>query len=80
MSTDRCLALDYLSDVGLSMLILDRSDSAWKKAFADAGLKILKEEVQQGFPEGLYAVKTCVSFSLILVQSLTITNHRYALR
>ncbi|KAI0362138.1 hypothetical protein OH77DRAFT_1466527 [Trametes cingulata] len=36
---------------------LTRSDLAWKKAFADAGLRIIHEQVQQGFPEGLYPVK-----------------------
>lgn len=41
-------------------LLIYRSDLAWKKVFADAGLKLLKEEVQEGFPEGLYPVKTYV--------------------
>ncbi|KAI0374926.1 DUF858-domain-containing protein [Pilatotrama ljubarskyi] len=36
---------------------LTRSDLAWKKAFADAGLRVIHEQVQQGFPEGLYPVK-----------------------
>ena len=34
-----------------------RSDHAWKKAFADAGLELIKEQLQLGFPEGLYPVK-----------------------
>ncbi len=34
-----------------------RSDHAWKQCFEAAGLRILKEEVQLGLPEGLYAVK-----------------------
>lgn len=37
-----------------------RSDAAWKKTFADAGLTLIKEEQQQGFPEGLYPVKMYV--------------------
>jgi len=36
---------------------LTRSDHAWKQCFEAAGLRILKEEVQLGLPEGLYAVK-----------------------
>ncbi|KAH8116916.1 methyltransferase domain-containing protein [Phellopilus nigrolimitatus] len=36
---------------------LTRSDLAWKDIFASASLKILKEDVQPGFPEGLYSVK-----------------------
>ncbi|THH05298.1 hypothetical protein EW145_g4901 [Phellinidium pouzarii] len=36
---------------------LTRSDLAWKNSFMSAGLKLLKEEIQLGFPEGLYAVK-----------------------
>ncbi|CDO69513.1 hypothetical protein BN946_scf184785.g18 [Trametes cinnabarina] len=36
---------------------LTRSDLAWKKAFADAGLRVIHEQVQHGFPEGLYTVK-----------------------
>ncbi|PAV23904.1 methyltransferase domain-containing [Pyrrhoderma noxium] len=36
---------------------LTRSDTAWKGAFRDAGLTLIKEEVQKGFPLGLYEVK-----------------------
>jgi len=36
---------------------LTRSDLAWKKAFAEAGLGIIHEQIQRGFPEGLYPVK-----------------------
>lgn len=35
-----------------------RSDTAWKDAFRDAGLALIKEDVQKGFPSGLYEVKT----------------------
>ncbi|KAL5511207.1 hypothetical protein ACEPAH_4422 [Sanghuangporus vaninii] len=37
---------------------LTRSDLAWKRVFSSAGLRIMKEELQKGFPEGLYPVKT----------------------
>ncbi|KAI9064469.1 DUF858-domain-containing protein [Trametes sanguinea] len=36
---------------------LTRSDLAWKQAFSDAGLRVIHEQVQHGFPEGLYTVK-----------------------
>lgn len=36
---------------------LTRSDMAWKNAFAAAGLALLYEQVQRGFPAGLYEVK-----------------------
>ncbi|KAH9856919.1 DUF858-domain-containing protein [Lenzites betulinus] len=36
---------------------LTRSDLAWKEAFAEAGLQIIHEQIQLGFPEGLYDVK-----------------------
>ncbi|KAI5117656.1 hypothetical protein M0805_008886 [Coniferiporia weirii] len=36
---------------------LTRSDQAWKDVFLAAGLKLIREEVQLGFPEGLYPVK-----------------------
>ncbi|KDQ60941.1 hypothetical protein JAAARDRAFT_567941 [Jaapia argillacea MUCL 33604] len=36
---------------------LTRSDQAWKVLFRDAGLTIIQEQVQRGFPEGLYTVK-----------------------
>ncbi|KAI0093694.1 methyltransferase domain-containing protein [Irpex rosettiformis] len=36
---------------------LTRSDLAWKKAFVRAGLTVVYEQVQKGFPVGLYEVK-----------------------
>ncbi|KAH9843039.1 DUF858-domain-containing protein [Rhodofomes roseus] len=36
---------------------ITRSDLAWKKAFKDARLTLVHEQVQRGFPEGLYTVK-----------------------
>ncbi|KAL1694677.1 alpha-N-methyltransferase NTM1 [Schizophyllum commune] len=36
---------------------LTRSDMAWKKAFELAGLRLVREQVQEGLPEGLYVVK-----------------------
>ena len=34
-----------------------RSDKAWKKVFADAGLNLVQDRVQLGLPECLYTVK-----------------------
>ncbi|GAW10112.1 methyltransferase domain-containing protein [Lentinula edodes] len=34
-----------------------RSDMAWKAAFREAGLRLVKEQVQEGLPDGLYVVK-----------------------
>ncbi|KAE9409686.1 DUF858-domain-containing protein [Gymnopus androsaceus JB14] len=34
-----------------------RSDMAWKTAFQKAGLNLVKEQVQDGLPDGLYVVK-----------------------
>ncbi|ESK94550.1 methyltransferase domain-containing protein [Moniliophthora roreri MCA 2997] len=34
-----------------------RSDIAWKDAFKKAGLRLVKEQVQEGLPDGLYKVK-----------------------
>ncbi|KAF9117502.1 hypothetical protein BGW39_002122 [Mortierella sp. 14UC] len=36
---------------------MTRSDVVWKDMFVKAGLKLLREEVQKGFPSGLFAVK-----------------------
>jgi len=36
---------------------LTRSDAAWKDSFKQAGLRLVREEVQHGLPEGLYEVK-----------------------
>lgn len=36
---------------------LTRSEAAWKRIFKDADLSIVKEEVQEGLPEGLFMVK-----------------------
>ncbi|CAE7215162.1 unnamed protein product [Rhizoctonia solani] len=35
-----------------------RSDAAWKRVFKEAGLSLIKEEVQEGLPEGLLEVKS----------------------
>ncbi|KZT70162.1 DUF858-domain-containing protein [Daedalea quercina L-15889] len=35
---------------------ITRSDLAWKRAFKDAGLTLVHQQLQRGFPEGLYAV------------------------
>ena len=39
---------------------MGRSDLAWKKIFIDAGLKLQKEQIQRGLPDGLYEVKMFV--------------------
>ncbi|KAJ6630860.1 alpha-N-methyltransferase NTM1 [Mycena sp. CBHHK59/15] len=36
---------------------LTRSDMAWKRVFEQAGLSLVREQVQEGLPEGLYVVK-----------------------
>ncbi|KIK08310.1 hypothetical protein K443DRAFT_85765 [Laccaria amethystina LaAM-08-1] len=44
---------------------LTRSDLAWKDIFKQAGLKLVREKVQEGLPEGLYVVKMWVFFILM---------------
>ena len=34
-----------------------RSDGSWKRAFRAAGLTLVHEQIQHGFPEGLYEVR-----------------------
>ncbi|KAF4615439.1 hypothetical protein D9613_003096 [Agrocybe pediades] len=36
---------------------LTRSDLAWKTIFQQVGLKLIREQVQEGLPEGLFVVK-----------------------
>ncbi|KAI1308429.1 hypothetical protein EDD11_004280 [Mortierella claussenii] len=36
---------------------MTRSDLVWKEMFKKAGLKLLRDDVQKGFPPGLFAVK-----------------------
>ncbi|KAF9196338.1 hypothetical protein BGZ50_000740 [Haplosporangium sp. Z 11] len=36
---------------------MTRSDLVWKDMFQKAGLRLLREEMQKGFPSGLFAVK-----------------------
>ena len=43
---------------GREELIYPRSDKAWLHLFASAGLTVLKDEVQLGFPAGLFMVKS----------------------
>ncbi|KIJ68910.1 hypothetical protein HYDPIDRAFT_172432 [Hydnomerulius pinastri MD-312] len=52
---------------GVGRTVFDEQDSSWtrsdlafKKAFADAGLKVVREKIQRGLPEGLYPVKMYV--------------------
>ncbi|KAI6150418.1 alpha-N-methyltransferase NTM1 [Pisolithus tinctorius] len=37
---------------------LTRSDLVFKRIFKEAGLKVFREKIQRGFPQGLYTVKT----------------------
>ncbi|KIO13752.1 hypothetical protein M404DRAFT_595414 [Pisolithus tinctorius Marx 270] len=37
---------------------LTRSDLVFKRIFKEAGLKLFREKIQRGFPQGLYTVKT----------------------
>jgi hypothetical protein len=46
-------------DIGVIVLMV-RSDLAWKKIFLDAELTLVKEQTQHGLPEGLYEVKMYV--------------------
>lgn len=39
-----------------------RSSGRWVEIFQEAGLKIVKEEVQEGLPEELFTVKTYVLY------------------
>ena len=50
---------------------LFRSDTAWKGAFRDAGLTLIKEEVQKGFPLGLYEVKMCLVILIVAYEPAT---------
>jgi protein N-terminal methyltransferase len=36
---------------------LTRSDKAWKQTFEQAGLRLVREQIQDGLPEGLFVVK-----------------------
>lgn len=40
-----------------------RSDMAWKKVFKEADLRLVREQVQEGLPEGLFVVKMCVAIT-----------------
>lgn len=35
-----------------------RSNGKWLEAFTEAGLSVVKEEVQEGLPQELFVVKT----------------------
>ncbi|PPQ87967.1 hypothetical protein CVT25_001046 [Psilocybe cyanescens] len=45
---------------------LTRSDMAWKTIFKQAGLRLIREQVQEGLPDELFVVKMCV-----IIQSLS---------
>lgn len=44
--------------------MIPRSDKVWLRSFASAGLTLVKAEVQRGFSEELYEVKTSVSYNV----------------
>lgn len=44
----------------------NRSSGRWVEIFQEAGLKIVKEEVQEGLPEELFTVKTYVLYIYII--------------
>jgi protein N-terminal methyltransferase len=35
-----------------------RSNAKWHQVFAEAGLEVVKEEIQEGLPQELFTVKT----------------------
>ena len=62
-------------NVGLSIscrlsFVHSRSDKAWKELFKQAALHLVREQVQEGLPAGLYVVKMCVSTTLFIVLSV----------
>ena len=57
-----------------------RSDLAWKKAFAEAGLTLVHQQLQRGFPDGLYAVNMYAILPWLLLCSYVPSLDRYALR
>lgn len=75
--------LDELIQKSLSIILVIRSDKAWKVVFQNAGLTLLKEEVQLGLPEGLFVVKSYVSCVQIIPFGLSTEidfRTRYALQ
>ncbi|KAK7054813.1 hypothetical protein VNI00_003276 [Paramarasmius palmivorus] len=47
-----------------------RSDLAWKETFRKAGLRLVKEQVQEGLPDGLYIVRTQVIYNVLAIKTL----------
>lgn len=43
---------------GLELMRLLRSAGKWREIFKDAGLEIIREEVQEGMPDELFVVRT----------------------
>ena len=60
-SLTRCASTVFFCLLSLThspqCVISCRSETAWKKCFAEAGLDLFCERVQLGLPEGLYVVK-----------------------
>jgi len=49
---------DGTSKAHFGLSIIFRSNKMWEEIFEQAGLKIVKEEVQLGLPQGLFMVKS----------------------
>lgn len=45
------------TQVDHSLFCSNRSSAKWLQVFADAGLKVVKEVMQEGMPEELFVVK-----------------------
>lgn len=64
--------------------MLCRSDQAWKTAFREAGLTLIKQQTQLGLPNGLYTVNMYADTNFSRRVHLLSTNlgivPRYALR
>lgn len=80
---DSSLTRLAFTDIGSwprALMSLARSDQAWKALFRSAGLKLIQERTQLGFPDGLYEVKMCVPLSHDVHVQLQMCFDRYALR
>jgi hypothetical protein len=54
--------MEYVLDwTDVTHVIMCRSDLAWKRLFKDAGLTLVREQTQGGFPDEIYEVKMWVA-------------------
>lgn len=70
-SLTRCVHLYMELMPSTLKLIPPRSDKTWKQLFKLAGLRLVKERVQEGLPTGLYVVKMCV---IVVIRNLAIKS------